>query len=620
MGLGSVLTTATSGLGATQAGLDLVARNIANADRPGYTRKVLSIAESVVGGRGNGVRLNGVGRIADNFLSVRLRAESSELAATDVRTTFLNQLANAFGAPGSANALDTVFNKFTQSLQALASTPEDFSTRQGAVAQAQSLALSLRDLSAEVRSLRQLAEDSIGTAVEDINGALTQLERINQELRSTQSRGNPDLLDQRDTLLLGLSNHLDIRVNENADGSVSVATVNGLQLLGEKAAQLGFDRNASVNAQAMWSADPAQRDVGTITLDLGGEPIDLIANGALREGGLGALVRMRDETLVEAQTQLDELAHGLALSISTKTVAGGAVTAGAQDGFDVDLAGLKPGDRVTLTYIETPPGAERTVTIVRVDDPGQLPLSPDDTAEADDQVIGVDFSGGMAAAATAIQTALGANFTVSNPAGSTLRILDDGAAGTIDIQSLDARIATTGLQDDGVGLPLVVDTGRNPPVYSGSFDGGAQKLGFAAWIGVNADIVTDPELLVRYQSSPETPLGDTARPQALIDRLNAAMPFSAGTGLGSAARPFEASIGGFVRGIVSFQAGQAAQAASAHESQGVVTTALADRLATATGVDINTELAQLIALQNSFAANARVIQTASDLMTMLLEM
>jgi flagellar hook-associated protein 1 FlgK len=619
MGLGSVLNTAASGLAATQAGLDIIARNIANADTPGYTRKILSTAESVTGGVGNGVQLNGVERVADNFLSVRLRAESAKFAATDVRRNFLEQLGAAFGAPGAPNALDTIFNRFGAALEALAASPEDFSARASVVSDAQGLAVALRDLSAQVQSLRQLAEDSIDTAVSDINGLLQGLEQINQQLRASGGRDVADLLDRRDANLLALSEHIDIRVAEQADGTVTVATQNGVQLLGGEAARLDFDRSANIDAKSLWSADPAERGVGAITLTGGGAPIDLIATGSLREGGLGALVKLRDETLVEAQAQLDELAHGLALALSTREAEGTPASAGGLDGFDIDLADLAPGDRVTLTYTETPPGAERTVTIVRVDDASQLPLSPDDTPEADDLVIGVDFSGGVAAAAADIQSALGPNFTVSNPAGATLRILDDGAAATIDITSLDARIAATSLQDEGVALPLFVDAGRNPSTYSASFDGGSQKLGFAARIAVNADIAADPELLVRYQSAPETPLGDVTRPLALIDRLNAVTQFAPEAGLGSAGLPFEASIGGFVRGVVAFQAGAAARAEAAHESQSVVTVALADRMAARTGVDVNTELAQLIALQNAFAANARVMQTASDLMSMLFE-
>ena len=101
------------------------------------------------------------------------------------------------------------------------------------------------------------------------------------------------------------------------------------------------------------------------------------------------------------------MAHGLALSLSNSDVQGTAATVGAATGFDVDVAGLQPGNPVSVTFTTTPPGTTQTVTIIRVDDASQLPLSNDVTTDPNDTVIGIDFSGGTAAAATAIDTALG---------------------------------------------------------------------------------------------------------------------------------------------------------------------------------------------------------------------
>ena len=71
------------------------------------------------------------------------------------------------------------------------------------------------------------------------------------------------------------------------------------------------------------------------------------------------------------------------------------------------------------------------------------------TARNDDTVVGIDFSGGMASVATQVQAALGGAFTVSNPAGNTLQILDDGAANTVAIQSLDAEATANRFAADG---------------------------------------------------------------------------------------------------------------------------------------------------------------------------
>ena len=163
-----------------------------------------------------------------------------------------------------------------------------------------------------------------------------------------------------------------------------------------------------------------------------------------------------------------------------------AAVSGAQTGLEIDTTGLQAGNPITLQYTETPPGAQRTVTIIRVDDASALPLTNDLTADPNDTVLGIDFSGGLAAAAAAIDAALGPAVDVSVPAGNTLRILDDGAAGTTNIDALTASITVTATQDDGFSLPLFVDGGNLPTIYSASLDGGDQKTGFASRIAINS--------------------------------------------------------------------------------------------------------------------------------------
>ena len=56
MSLTQALNTSLSGLRATQAGLSLIAANVANAQTPGYVRKSLQVAAST-GNGGDSVRI-----------------------------------------------------------------------------------------------------------------------------------------------------------------------------------------------------------------------------------------------------------------------------------------------------------------------------------------------------------------------------------------------------------------------------------------------------------------------------------------------------------------------------------------------------------------------------------
>ncbi len=622
MGLSNVLSAANSGLRVTQSSLDIVARNIANADTPGYTRKTLGLAEQVADTTALGVRQTEVLRAVDSFLQTQLRAENAAYAAADVKHQFLTQVDELFGVPGSDYALDTLVGKFEQALQELATTPDAFAARDEVVATAQDLAEQLQKLSNEVQAMRQLAEDSIAQAIDEVNISLQQLDNINEQLGTLSNADSQraDLLDERDRLLDGLSELLDIRVTEQDNGMVNVFLRSGYPLLDATPAEFTFDHHGDISATSLYDSDPTERGVGAITLRAGGSyTIDLVESGELSTGRIGGLLALRDAILPQTQDQLDELAHGLALSFSNVEVDGTAAVAGLQTGFDIDTAGLQPGNSVTMTYTRTPPGETRTVTIVRVDDPTQLPLSNDVTPDPDDQVIGVDFSGGVAAAAAAIQTALAASgITVTSPGGTTLRFLDDGGAGTTDVDSVTATVTATALQDGGLALPLFLDGGGSPPVYSASLDGGSQKLGFASRIAVNQAVVQNNELLVRYESAPETPLGDPARPLDLLARLtDNTFTFSPQSGIGQMDSPYSGTVKAFAQRVISVQTGQVEPAARQKAALEITRNSLQDRYDSRTKVNVDEELSQLIALQNSFAANARVIQAVSDLMQML---
>ena len=57
-----------------------------------------------------------------------------------------------------------------------------------------------------------------------------------------------------------------------------------------------------------------------------GGDVDLIASNSIRSGEIAAYLEMRDEVLVQAQTQLDEIAAAMARALSDRTIDGTAVT------------------------------------------------------------------------------------------------------------------------------------------------------------------------------------------------------------------------------------------------------------------------------------------------------
>lgn len=621
MGLSSALNIVVSGLQFNQRQTQVISGNIANAGTPGYTRKVITGSESLDGsGNVNGVRANQVQRTLDLEVQRLVRENRPGATFANLTADITARLDSLYGSPGDPTALNALYNQFTKSLQDLATTPEDFSIRSTVLSDAQVLAQRINAVSDGVQTIRTEQETNIAGTVDRINELLLQIEDLNEQVVLLANTGNsgPGALDDRDRAIDELSALIDIKVSERADQSITIQTNAGYTLFDLQPARLTFDSSGSANPNAFYNSDPALRGVGTVSLEtLAGQTVDLIALGGIRSGRLAAQIDARDNILVEAQAQIDTFASALSLALSNETVTGAAATVGAQEGFDIDLSQLQAGNAVTLDF--TNGGTPTTISFVRVESATTLPLDDSVTANPDDTVVGLDFSGGFASVVTQIQTALGGSFTASDEGGNVLRLLDDGAAATIDIQSLNASVTNTALSDQGTGVPLFID-GASNQIFTGELDFQIQQTGFASRIQVNQDLLDNPEGLVVYETIPTTTAsGDATRPAALYDRLvNATQSFGAGVGFGSASNPFSGTISGFLTQTISTRASDADVAQRFSDGQNVVVNNLEERLVESSEVNIDQELAILIEIQNAYAANARVVQVVNEMLDALL--
>ncbi len=618
MGLSSALTIAMSGLRANQAAMSIVSSNVANAQTPGYVAQSAQQSTVASGGIGAGVRVDGVDRQLDKFIQSQLRTETSGGAYASQTANVLNQLQSVYGTPGNDGTLEASFNKFTTALQTLSSSPGSASAQVGVISSAQSFAQSLNATSAGIQSLRSNAEQSISDSVSTANIALSQIAQINTRLQSlkTSDPAAAALMDQRDTAVNQLAQLMDVRVATDGANQTSVYTNSGVPLVnGAIASSLSFNGQGSLNANAVWNADPTKSGTGTLTVNLGnGGTIDMIATNAISSGKLAADIKLRDQTLVQAQAQVDQLAAALASSLSDTTTAGTAATVGTQTGFDVNTAGILNGNSINLTYTDTATNTQKQVRIVRVDDTGALPLS-NAGAAANTQTIGIDFSGGMASVVAQLNTALGgAGLTFSNPAGSTLRVLNTSTTATVNAAA--TTTTATALASGAVALPVFTDGNG---VYSGKITAqGSQAVGFAGRISVNAALLADPAKLSVYSST--TPAGDTSRADYLYTQLTSnRYEYAPSSGLGTTAAPFKATLTGYMQQFLTVQANAASSATQLKEGQDVVVSTLQSKMQATSGVSIDGEMSNLISLQNAYAANARVMSIVQQMMNSLLQ-
>jgi flagellar hook-associated protein 1 FlgK len=611
MSLTQALNTSLSGLRVTQAGMSLIAGNVANAQTPGYIRKSLQLAATTAGG--NSVRIAGVNRELDQYLQRQLRVETSGASYADLRAQFYERLQAIYGEPGSDSALATVFDEFAAAVQSLVTSPNSTAARSQVLSTAQLLAQALNGATIDLQALRGDAEAGLADAVAIANNAMQKIAQINAQLigRDLSDASDAALADERDQYLDQLSQLMDIRIVENEQNQITVFTNSGVQLVGSDAAQLSFNPQGTVSAATLWSPDPAQSNLGSLLLVAGnGSTIDLTANKSIRSGKIAAYLEMRDDVLVQAQDQLDSLAAAMAQALSDQTIAG---TSAAANQFDVATAGMLNGNRINLTYTDQVTGDQHRISVIRVDDPTALPLDDSATADPNDEVIGVDFSGGIASVVSQLNAAYGGLFTFSNPSGSTLRV--DGISGVSTVDDLTVTRTATALAAGDPAIALFTD-GFSP--FSGIITGsGSQTRGFAGRIAVNPALLADPSKLVVYDAN--TASGDPTRPSFIYDQLTeASFLFSGQLGLGTAS-PFFGDLPSYLRQVLSMQGQAASNASRLAEGQAVVVNALQQRVNEVSGVNVDREMANLIALQTAYGANARVMSAVRDMIETLMQ-
>ena len=624
MGLSSALASAMSGLRANQAALSIVSSNVANSQTPGYVVQSPNQIEVTTGDFGSTAMTTGVSRELDTFVLNQLRTETGGGGYADQMANILKQLQSVYGTPGNSGTLETALNNFTTALQALSTSSGASSAQTVAIGAAQALATQLNVTTKGIQSLRSNVEQDLGTSAQAANAAMQQVATINSKLQglSANDPSAATLMDQRDQAINTLSKYVDVRVTTDGSNQANLYTTTGIQLVGAGlASQFTFASAGAMSATSLYNIDPAKSGVGALNIVLpNGSKVDVVANNVVSSGQIAADLKLRDQTLVQAQNQIDQLAATMSSALSDKTTAGSAVS-GPPAGFDIDLGGALPGNTATFTYTDTATNTQRQITLVNVTDPAALPLQ--NATNANPMQIGVNFSGGMGAIASALNTALSTSHLSFSAApapasATTLRITDDNS-GLAKVNSASISKTISSLTSGSPQLAVFTDGGQ--ALYTGAItSSGSQLTGLAGRIKVNTQLAADPTRMSVYSTSPVTPAGDTTRSDYLYAQLTSAVfSYSPTTGLGSANQPFSGSVSNYLQQFLSIQANASTQATQLQQGQSVVVSTLQAKFDSTAKVNLDSEMSNLIQLQNAYAANAHVMSVVQSMMNTLIQ-
>ncbi len=461
--LNGILIAANTGLRAAQIQLDLVSRNVTNASVDGYTRKDAPLETLVNGISAQGVNAGEIRRNVSSSLLQEIRAGHSIAETMRVKEDYLARLETLFGAPGDGSSIVAKLGNLANSFRALIGEPDSAALQQQVLLRADDFATSVNALSETIQNLRLDAERTIEAQVTIANGYITQLDQLNTTIAQNRglSRSTADLDDRRDKLIADLSKIIDIRTFEQSNGQVLVLTKLGRPLLDNDPHQLSFNASSSISPAMSYAGG----DLSGILLD-GVDISSEIVGGKFR-----GLLDTRDDNMVSAQAQLDELVSRVAQNFALS---------------DLDL--FDYGDVETVVTGRT---------------------------------------------ATATATGGATSFTVSSAAGLSagmnLRFanhpttyLVTGVAGT----TISLQPAT------GAGTGIDIDVPSGTAMILAAQPGTA-SAGFSIRVGVNADVSSAPWRL-RDGTSTAT-IGTISQanaiPRAIVDSFERVQPFTASVGL-----------------------------------------------------------------------------------------
>ncbi|MGI6151267.1 MAG: flagellar hook-associated protein FlgK [Christensenellales bacterium] len=314
------LEIARRGLTVSQRAISLTGHNVANADTEGYTRQRLVI-ESLypqTGSRlagtfaiGGGAEAKSIEQMRSAYIDRQLRGEYSALGEWGTRAEELQFIESILNETSQTGSLSATLADFYHSIGKLTTDPDSAEVRTNMQQNGIKLCEKLNYYYDKLIDVQNLYNDTIKTAVDEINDMLTGIASYNKEIWAYELNGQTagELRDRRNLLLDKLSKATNITYSEDAEGRLSVF-VEGHELVNHTDA---IHLKAVANKTGAISGTPDYYSVCVEDPDTG-DLLEIIATG----GSLKAYQELRDGNTVDnvgvpyLMDQLNILARSLA--------------------------------------------------------------------------------------------------------------------------------------------------------------------------------------------------------------------------------------------------------------------------------------------------------------------
>ena len=324
MGAGDILGISTSGALSAQRALATTSHNIANATTEGYSRQRTDIVARPPQPRGNGAVGTGaivdnVSRVYDEFVSDELKNTSSLSKGLDTQYDYISQVDTMLSDPNAG--LAPAVQNFFAAMNGVADDPASVSTRQVLISEARSLEDRFKYLDNRFDGIRTGVKADMRNTVHSVNNLAQSIADSNEAIVKALEIGGGqpnDLLDQRDRLVLELSNKISVRSDIQDDGRMNIFIGNGqILVIGGKASKL--DVVAS------------EKDASEVDITFKSDTAENIITNFISGGELGGMLEFKRDILDVSQNDLGRIAIGISktfneqhqLGMDLKNVLGG---------------------------------------------------------------------------------------------------------------------------------------------------------------------------------------------------------------------------------------------------------------------------------------------------------
>ncbi len=290
---------------AAQTALQTTSHNVSNMNTPGYSRQRVNLQAdnpynyTGVGQLGTGVKMSGVVRVVDDYVTKQIQEETSSYSRHATKSDALSQLEMIFDEP-SETGLSAGFSRVYAAWNYLGSSPELATAKTMVSQESQTLTDTIKQMANQIEGLEGDTLYSIEKDVLDFNEKVGQLSTLNKQIFNVVIKGQTpnDLLDQRDRLTTELASIAGVSIDYDKFQGVKLTLDGNAVLDGDTIQKLAVQSGGAEGELELQGADGSVKAIA-------------IENGSIK-GSQEALAVINDK-----KVELNQLAYSFATAVNT---------------------------------------------------------------------------------------------------------------------------------------------------------------------------------------------------------------------------------------------------------------------------------------------------------------